>query len=227
MIHQHIFASPKPGMSEAEFHTYWLETHAIKYASKIPQIKKYKIDTRIAWRGEKAPPSWNGVAEIWLRNEKEQLESLQTEAFLQGARLDEPKWAAFWNTLVVDTDTHVLMEGQPESQNATDVKLLVLSKRKAGMSVEQYRSHLLEAVGGVASSIPGLTRCWQCFCRDGLYAGGETRFDGVTHMWFESESALNGLPDLQWCKTLPLPAADAFVESKYVFSRFKNPSKGT
>ena len=68
MIHQLIFAYPKPGMSEAEFQRYWLEVHAIQYASKIPQIRRYMIDTRIP-QGADDEPLWSGVAEIWLANE--------------------------------------------------------------------------------------------------------------------------------------------------------------
>jgi EthD domain len=41
MIHQLIFAHPKPGMSEKDFQDYWVNVHAVNYASKIPQIKKY------------------------------------------------------------------------------------------------------------------------------------------------------------------------------------------
>ena len=91
MIHQLIFAGPKPGMTDSEFQDYWVNVHAVQYASKIKQIKKYLIDTTI----ESAVPQnspYRGVAEIWLENEQEQLESLQSTEFLQGARLDEPKW---------------------------------------------------------------------------------------------------------------------------------------
>ena len=38
VIHQFIFAYPRPGMTEAEFQRYWVEGHAVNYASKIPQI---------------------------------------------------------------------------------------------------------------------------------------------------------------------------------------------
>ena len=138
MIHQHIFASPKPDMSEAAFQEYWLHVHAVKYASKIPQIRKYLIDTRVAVEGETEEPLWSGVAEIWLRNGQEQLESLQTEEFLQGARLDEPNWAAFWRTLVLDTDAHILLEGD---EAAGGVKLIVLAKRKEGLPLHRLFRH--------------------------------------------------------------------------------------
>ena len=124
MIHQHIFASPKPGMTEAEFQNYWLNVHAVNYASKITQIKRYKIDTRIDWSGEVDSPIWSGIAEIWLNNEEEQLASLQSPEFLQGARLDEPNWAAFWNTLGLDTDAHPVSAPPSDNPGADEVKLV-------------------------------------------------------------------------------------------------------
>src|SRR4051794_3834697 len=126
MIHQLIFAPPKPGMSEEEFQRYWLEVHAVQYASKIPQIRRYLIDTRIPFGPEGGEPLWSGVAEIWLANEEEQLASIQTPEFLDGARLDEPRWAAFWRTLALDTDAHEVIAGPGPDPGG--VKLLVLVK---------------------------------------------------------------------------------------------------
>ena len=71
MIHQLIFAHPRPGMSEAEFQRYWVEEHAVRYASKIPQVRRYLVDTRIALPGETGEPEWSGLAEIWLANGEE------------------------------------------------------------------------------------------------------------------------------------------------------------
>lgn len=85
MIHQHIFASPKPELSEKKFHPYWINVHARNYASKIKQIRRYMICTRVDCKGVTNPPVWNGCAEIWLANEQEQLASLQSEEFLEGA----------------------------------------------------------------------------------------------------------------------------------------------
>src|SRR5882672_590883 len=141
MIHQLIFAAPKPGMTEQEFQDYWVNVHAVNYASKIPQIRKYLIDTRIPLDDEE--PLWSGVAEIWLENEEDQLASLQTEEFLQGARLDEPNWAAFWRTVVLDTDAHVLREGPPLSADQDWVKLILLVKRKEGLPLAEFRERSL------------------------------------------------------------------------------------
>src|SRR5262245_29279555 len=107
MIHQHIFAGPKPGMSEADFQDYWIKVHAVKYASRIRQIRRYSISRRLRpSSGDDVRLPFGGIAEIWLENEQEQLASLQSPEFIEGARADEPRWAAFWNTLGLDTTAH-------------------------------------------------------------------------------------------------------------------------
>lgn len=190
MIHQFIFAHPRPGMSEVEFQRYWIDIHAVKYASKIPQIRRYMVDTRIAVPGESVEPLWCGVAEIWLNNEEEQIESLQSEEFLRGARIDEPNWASFWRTLVLDTNAHVLLQGPPESRDSDMVKLLVLSKRKEGLPLERFRSSCLGAHAAKVMELPGLVRYTQGHVRDSFYAIGEATLDCVEQLWFDSVGSL-------------------------------------
>jgi uncharacterized protein (TIGR02118 family) len=184
MIHQHIFASPKPGLSEAEFHTYWREVHA-GFVIKIPQIRRYRIDTRILCAGVSDPPVWNGCAEIWLSNEEEQLASLQSDAFIHGARIDEPNWAAFWNTLALDTDSKV-MRDDPSGGARTGVKLITLIKRRWGDSVPQFRRRWAECYAPLLLEAEGVGRYLQCTTRDVLYTLGEPRFDGLHQIWCES-----------------------------------------
>jgi hypothetical protein len=182
LIHQHIFASPKPGMTEAEFQDYWLNHHAVEFASKIPQIQKYKIDLRVPF-GAEGQPIWNAVAEIWLANEEEQLASMQTPEFILGARRDEPNWAAFWNTVGLDCDTQTVAQGElpPDA-----VKLLVLYGRSAGLDRDTYRSRQLAELSGPAAELPSVLRHDIAFARDALYAVGQPRFDAIGHFWFAS-----------------------------------------
>lgn len=189
MIHQFIYAAPRPGMSEEEFQRYWVEVHAVRYASRIPQIRRYKIDTRIARETDTAPPRWSGVAEIWLANEEEQLASLQSEEFLQGARLDEPNWAAFWMTIVLDTSQHLLLPGPAESRDEGGVKLLVLAKRREGLPLAAFRDYALGRHAEKAMALPGLYRYAQGHVRDGAYTVGEPVLDLVEQFWFETVEA--------------------------------------
>ena len=202
-------------MSEKEFQRYWREKHA-PIASKIPQIKRYLIASIIPLSEEK--PVFSGVAEIWLENEKEQLESLQSREFLQGARVDEPNWAAFWQTLALDTTAHVLMEGEPLQKQSNLVKVFTLLKRKPGTSLSDFRQYWLETHGSFVLNLPGVRRYLQCHVNDGLYAMGESRFDGVEQVWFDDIRSIKKMMESPQYKEKVLPDLANFVELKYVFS---------
>jgi|APTNR8051073442_1049403.scaffolds.fasta_scaffold24395_3 uncharacterized protein (TIGR02118 family) len=190
MIHQFIFASPRPGMSEEAFLRYWIDVHAVRYAMHIPQIRRYMIDARIPMPGETTPPLWSGVAEIWLANAEEQLASLQTPEFLLGARADEPNWAAFWMTRGLDTTAHVVLPGPPESRDSTLVKLLILSKRREGLPLPAYKDYLLGQHAARVLQVPGLRRYVQGHVVEGFYSVGEAVLDCVEQLWFDSLDAL-------------------------------------
>ncbi|PIG90980.1 EthD family reductase [Gloeocapsopsis sp. IPPAS B-1203] len=217
MIHQLIFAHPKPGMSEKEFQNYWINVHAVKYASRIPQIKRYLIDSRIPFGSEPQDPLFSGVAEIWLENEEEQLASLQSKEFLQGARLDEPNWAAFWRTVVLDTNTHVLMAGEPLKKDSTMIKIFALVKRKAGMPLEEFRKYSLEIHGPKDLKLPGLRRYIQCHVRDSFYTVGESILDCVSQLWFDDIQAIEKMLESDENKESAADLAN-FVELKYAHS---------
>lgn len=216
MIHQLIFAHAKPGMTEKEFQDYWLNLHAVKYASKIPQIKKYKINCRIPFGAEPADPLCQGVAEIWLSNVEEQLASLQTKEFLEGARLDEPKWAAFWRTIVMDTSAHVLVEGPPETKDSNLIKLFMLVKRKEGMPLEEFRKYSLEIHGSKVKQLPDLVRYYQCMMSDGFYGVGEAVLDAAYMLWFENTDALAKAMESSVYKQEVEPDLANFVNPKYI-----------
>lgn len=190
MIHQLIFAAPKPGMTEKEFQDYWINVHAVKYASKIPQIKQYCIGPRVPLGPESGEPLWSGVAEIWLENEADQLASLQSKEFLEGARVDEPRWAAYWRTVVLDTDAHVLRAGGGLRRDASWMKIFALVKRKWGMPLEEFRRYSLEVHAPLDLRLPGLRRYVQCHVRDSFYVVGEPMFDGVSLLWFDGVEAI-------------------------------------
>jgi uncharacterized protein (TIGR02118 family) len=217
MIHQLIFAHPKPGMTEKEFQRYWVEVHAVQYAAKIPQIKRYLIDTRIPSGPEPPDPLFSGVAEIWLENESEQLASLQTKEFLDGARLDEPRWAAFWRTVALDTDTHVLLEGPPLAPEPKMVKILALVKRRAGLPLATFRKYSLLAHAPLDLKLPGLRRYYQCHVRDSFYGIGEPIFDGVSLLWFDDVKAVQRMQKSAEYRE-SVTDLENFIELKYAHS---------
>jgi uncharacterized protein (TIGR02118 family) len=212
MIHQFIFANPKPGMSVEAFQDYWLNVHAVKYAAKIPQIVRYKIDTVLNFNDDK--PVFSGIAEIWLKNATEQLQSLQSPEFLQGARLDEPNWVAFWETTGLDTLAHEFKVAR--ASGGEGVKLVALIKRKEGLPLELFRYYSTGSHSGVALELPGLNGYMQCFTQDAAYNVGEPRFDAVYQLWFENLAALKTSLLSDNFQTI-LEDLNKFIEMKYFF----------
>ncbi|MEV7775725.1 EthD family reductase [Kitasatospora sp. NPDC086791] len=212
MIHQIILAHPKPGMSEREFQRYWVEEHAVRYAAKIPQIKRYCVDTRLPRPGDEEAPLWSGVAEIWLENEEEQLASLQSPEFLEGARLDEPRWAAFWRTVVLDTDAHVVVPGGGE---APAVKVMILVKRREGLPLADFRTDSLTRHAPLAEKVPGLRRYIQNHTRDTFYGVGEAVLDAAYQLWFDDVRAYETARSTPEYRTLLADLA-RIAEPRYV-----------
>jgi hypothetical protein len=222
MIHQFILAAPKPGMSATEFQDYWLHVHAVNYASKIPQITRYLIDSRLpveaAAAGNPGLPH-QGIAEIWLNNEQEQLASLQTPQFLQGARKDEPNWAAFWLTVVLDTTAHEIMPGPALTEKDPDwVKLTVLSKRAPGLPLADYRERCLDRYAPVLAKTPGVQRYLHAQTRDGFYGFGEAVLDSVDQLWFADVAALEAALASPYFTEQVLPARAALTDPAYVWA---------
>jgi len=221
MIHQFILAAPRPGMTVAEFQDYWVHVHAVKFASRIPQIRRYLVDTRVECDADAGSPPLphQGIAEIWLENEEQQLASLRSDEFLHGARLDEPNWAAFWLTIVIDTTAHEIVPGPPpDGEQPGWVKLTTLLKRRPGLPLGEYRQAALDDYAPVVSGLPGVRRHMHCHTRDGAYVFGESSFDSVEQLWFDDVDAVRvALRSPHWADRVA-PARSAIADPRYVFS---------
>lgn len=191
MIHQFIFAGPKPGLPADAFQSYWLHFHAVDYTARIPQIRRYLVAPRVHVSYAREAPFFEGVAELWLANEQEQLASLQSPEFLQGARLDEPRWAAFWQTFVHDADPVVLLEHQGPEPSFT--KLYVFLKKRPELSLDSFRVYVMKTHSETVRKIPGLRRHLVGFARPALYGFGEPRFDALEVLSFDTPDAVRGV----------------------------------
>ncbi len=192
MIQQFIFAGPKPGLSAEAFKSYWINFHAVNFAAKIPQIRQYLVVTRVTLPTLRDAPFFEGLAEIWFKDEADQIASLQTPEFLQGARRDEPRWAAFWQTFVLDTDPQLLSDNAGQVSASEFTKLYVLLKRRPDLSLSEFRQELIRDRAGVA--VPqGLVRHAVAFARQQLYGFGEPRFDAIEVLSFRDSLAVESL----------------------------------
>jgi EthD domain len=221
MIHQYILAAPKPGMSAKEFQEYWIKVHAERYAKKIPQIRRYMIDARVPSRSDLGNPllPHQGIAEIWLTDEESQLASLQSDEFLNGARRDEPKWAAFWQTIVLDTTSHEILPGSGQlEQQPAGVKVTILNKRRPGLDLETFRKQSLGAYASAVTDLPGVQRYLQAHTRDGYYVFGEASFDRIDQVWFSDLGAAEAALASPQMRDGVQGERAALDDPKYIFS---------
>lgn len=216
MLHQFIFAAPRPGMSEAEFQDYWVHRHAVDFASKIPGIRRYAVDTRIARPDETGAPLFSGCAEIWLDDVDALLAALQSPELIRGARADEPNWAAFWQTIALNTDTEVLLPGPPVRRADGLVKLMVLLKRLPGTTMDAFRRHARDVHAPKVLAMPGLRRLHVCPVPDMFYAVSETPFDGVAMLWFDDVAAMDAALASPAYVDGVLPDAATFLDTRYM-----------
>ena len=212
MIHKFIFVNPKPGMSETQFFRYWEDRHA-PIAAPIPQVKGYLICPRVGLPSEKKPAAFSGWAEVWIQDEAAEMAFL--ERYVAGPRLDEPNFLAFWNMLALDTTTHAALAGEPLRKGSTQVRLLVLCKRRAGMPLAEFRRHLLEVHAPKVLRLPGLRRCHQCPVNDGHYAIGEAPLDSVSLLWFDSVPAIVQMTESREYREQVAPDLEQFTEAKF------------
>jgi uncharacterized protein (TIGR02118 family) len=190
MIHQLVFAHPRLGMTDKEFGDYWVHEHAARYLSRIPQIRRLVVTTKLPFGPEPADPPWSGVAEIWTDDDSEQLAAWQSREYIEGVRRDEPNWAAFWRTLVLDTDGHEWAAGDPLSAQREWVKAFWVAKRRPGVPLAMARTYALKVHMPFLTALPGVRRVVQGHVRDSAYQLGEAPLDFVFQTWFDSLDAL-------------------------------------
>lgn len=189
MLRSLIYAAPKPGMSVQEFQDYWVHKHAVEFASKLPGIRKYSVDTFFDWGADPAPSLFAGCAEIWMDSVDDLMVAFQSPEYLKGARADEPNWAAFWMTVSLVTETHTVLAGPPDSRDSTAVKMMVLVKRKEGLDVPAFQAAMRDVQGPKLAALPGVRRCDACLVPDPFYATAETPYDGAAVLWFDDRAA--------------------------------------
>lgn len=189
MIHQLIFAAPRPGLTAQQMNEHWVHVHAPRFAGRIPQFKQYCVDTALDLPGASKAP-WSGIGEIWFANDQDQLASVQSAEYLEGARPDEPNFVAIWQLLVLDTQPHELRAPVAADGGRPGVKLVVLAKRASGSSRGEFRQRSLDEHAATVLEIPGLRGYQQNHARDGHYAVGEAPLDAAYELWFDGADEL-------------------------------------
>jgi uncharacterized protein (TIGR02118 family) len=216
MIHRLSFVNAKPGMSEQDFFTYWKDVHAERYGRKIAQAKGYQINFRVPFGPGQDAPLFQGVSEQWFESDQDVIAYLQSPEYLEGVRPDELNFLTWFGVVTIDTVDRVVVE--PPAGDWDGVKVFVLTKRKPGMSVEEYLQYGREVHGPKVASLPGLRGYVQSSVTDGAYAVAEPLLDTVSTLWLDSADALAAAMASPFFQNEVLPDSARFCDPKYVRS---------
>jgi len=202
-----------PGMTPDEFHGYWRDVHAPRFAESgdlAPYLRRYELNHRLAvdyererHRGEVAGVQWDGVAVQWFDSLDAFREFEAHPARKEISAIDQPRFRAPETAAVITHDASVIVD-KPGGRERAGLKLLCILRRNKALDLATFHEHWLKHHGGIFQTIPSLNAPLLAYDQNhGLEIEG-AEFDGLTEQWFESMN--------EWIASLDAPECSTVVE---------------
>lgn len=190
MIKGFALLERRPDISAEAFHAHWRGPHA-ELALAIPTLRRYVQSHRLARPAPGfAPSRYEGIAEIWFDDLDTALALPGEPQYAERLRPDEANFIAPAGPVMLFTREHVVVPGPPFDRDTPAMKALFLTRRREGMSVEDFQAHWLERHAPLAARNPGMLRYVQCHVCPELYERGTPAFDGVAELWWPDLESL-------------------------------------
>ena len=186
MVKVLTFLKRKAGMPVEEFQRYWRERHPA-VVTRLPGVRRYIQSHTLVAAYETGEPPYDGIAEVWA-DDTDALRAMTRSPAHAGVQADEARFIDRATMGVIITEDHVAKDGTVRSEAVKSVDFLT---RKAGLSVEEFQRHWLEAHAPIAAAVPGLRRYVQSHTRRAAYEGGRVpAYDGAAITWYDSPEAM-------------------------------------
>lgn len=108
----------KAGMSEAEFHQYWKDTHGplVKSVTEFSRyIRRYSqshtLQDLASFFPPQATPAYDGIAELWFESVEDMQQAFSEPRYLEIIRPDEQKFLDLPNCVTFITEEVPMIEG--------------------------------------------------------------------------------------------------------------------
>lgn len=181
----------RPDISVDEFHQHWENIHA-PLALKIESLRAYTQNHVVPHRfAGVAPASYDGISEAWFDTigDDGRPPHHSERTYQEGARRDEARFMDLDNRRYLPTAEHLLT---PTPAPAGDVKVLVLIKRTAGWTADDFRSAMTHQIPR-AAKLRGAVECraWCTVLRQ-AYQQVEPAYDAVAEIGAMDIAALEG-----------------------------------
>ena len=201
-----------PGMSPDEFHGYWRDVHAPRFAESsdlAPYIRRYELNHRVASEYERgrhpqetATPQWDGVAVQWFDSLESFHEFLEHPARKEIYELDQPRFRTPETAAVITHEPSVIID-KPGGRERAGLKLVCILRRNNALDLATFHEHWLRNHGGIFQNVASLNEPVLAYDQNhGLPIEG-AEFDGVTEQWFVSMD--------EWMASLDVPEVATIV----------------
>ena len=97
----------KPDLAEEEFFRYWKDVHG-PIGARIPRLRKLVQSHRLSIPGDKHPPAYDGVAELWFDTVDDLVAARQSPEW-QASTEDEANFIDHTKVSCFVTEEHVVL----------------------------------------------------------------------------------------------------------------------
>jgi uncharacterized protein (TIGR02118 family) len=101
----------KPGLTDAEFFHYWKNIHG-PIGARIPRLRKLVQSHRITVPGDRHPPTYDGIAELWFDTIEDLLAARQSPRMASLHQRRTQLHRPHQSRLFCDRRTHHLIASQ-------------------------------------------------------------------------------------------------------------------
>jgi uncharacterized protein (TIGR02118 family) len=98
----------KPELSDEEFFRYWKAVHG-PIGARIPRLRRLVQSHRLSIPGDKHPPAYEGVAELWFDNVEDLLAARQSPEW-QASTADEANFIDHTKVAYFVTEEHIVFD---------------------------------------------------------------------------------------------------------------------
>lgn len=188
------FLAPRSGMSDDAFRRYWRDAHGPLVAGS-PGYAAYRqryVQNHIIAAGPLGGAfAFAGMAEFWLPSDNED-DFAATPIYRDRIRVDEMKFIDMDHTVSMSAVEEVVKPGRGA------VKLVVLSRRAAGLALDDFRRQVTSTYVDAALGEPdfaGRMRGWSLnlviegsFRLPGARSASALPIDCIEEIWFDSDA---------------------------------------
>jgi uncharacterized protein (TIGR02118 family) len=179
----------KEGMSIEDLHHNWFENHGpivataplmVRYVQNITLPESYHGDPK---------PTHEGASMTWFETLNDLWHSWDSGGW-QVQIVDAPNWfSRDRGATFAAAKEQVIVDGVA---NATQVKMIVMTVRADGVSLEDFHRRWLDEHGPIGAALPGVRRYVQNHSLPESYGheGWAVTHDGWSEMWFDNLAEL-------------------------------------